>query len=349
MTNKLPVVGKRYRELHNFNEWECSDLIIENEQSETGFAIMTALHNKTKRKVFNLNNYFFRFFEELPEDEAETKPTIKENLQVELSPEVKKAMGELKKADNWFRNNASITLPEHCFKLSNTAFCLLNALDKQFTDKEKLLTDREVLSEKPVNNDKILPSGKKKCQAEPKRIGCNYCGDEIVGDIMTQNGCCSVKCSIGLENKVQEQWDNMPIDENKKKNYWEEDNDFCPFDEALKEIKGKEKFILDSIYYDKQGLPVSIYKKEEEIDRIKMEKLREYFKEKYKSYETQPDENGSFKHIDGIEEETQDLMKESMKPNKETLKSFSDYEKGVGLTKYDSVEELFDDLEGKNS
>lgn len=42
-------------------------------------------------------------------------------------------------------------------------------------------------------------------------------------------------------------------------------------------------------------------------------------------------------------------MKENIEPNKETLKSFSDYEKGVGLTKYDSVEELFDDLEGKNS
>lgn len=113
----------------------------------------------------------------------------------------------------------------------------------------------------------------------------------------------------------------------------------------VKKEEVKEKFILDSIYYDKQGLPVSIYKKEEEIDRIKMEKLREYFKEKYKSYETQPDENGSFKHIDGIEEETQDLMKESMKPNKETLKSFSDYEKGIGLTKHDSVKELFEDLE----
>jgi hypothetical protein len=391
MTNKLPVVGKRYKAKHNNKIFTAVTYLGADLDVSVRMCCNNDLLSDFTYRPKNDN--FDKFFEELPEDEAETKPetqsydseSIKKDqmdkamqsindLRVyregynkgwnecleevkkqmpnhisELSPEVKEAMEELKKADNWFRNNASITLPEHCFKLSNTAFCLLNALDKQFTDKEKLLTDREVLSEKPVNNDKILPSGKKKCQAEPKRIGCNYCGDEIVGDIMTQNGCCSVKCSIGLENKVQEQWDNMPIDENKKKNYWEEDNDFCPFDEALKEIKGKEKFILDSIYYDKQGLPVSIYKKEEEIDQIKMEKLREYFKEKYKSYETQPDENGSFKHIDGIEEETQDLMKESMKPNKETLKSFSDYEKGVGLTKYDSVEELFDDLEGKNS
>lgn len=39
----------------------------------------------------------------------------------------------------------------------------------------------------------------------------------------------------------------------------------------------------------------------------------------------------------------------SKTPNEETLKSFSDYENKDGLTKYDSVEELFEDLEGKNS
>lgn len=35
---------------------------------------------------------------------------------------------------------------------------------------------------------------------------------------------------------------------------------------------------------------------------------------------------------------------DKIEPNEETLKSFSDYEKGVGLTENDSVEELFEDL-----
>ncbi|WP_252176519.1 type II toxin-antitoxin system RelB/DinJ family antitoxin [Endozoicomonas sp. 4G] len=32
-------------------------------------------------------------------------------------------------------------------------------------------------------------------------------------------------------------------------------------------------------------------------------------------------------------------------PNEETLKAFKDADKGVGLTRYDSMEEMFDDLD----
>lgn len=241
MTNKLPVVGKRYRELHNFNEWECSDLIIENEQSETGFAIMTALHNKTKRKVFNLNNYFFRFFEELPEDEAET---IKEEIKLPV-------VGQRYKV----KENSLLGRDKDCLGIWEVDYFRFN--------NEQICFRRSAKS--PMSSVMAI--------------------------------------------YAREFWDyfeELPEDKAETK------LDATSESVAVKKEEVKQKFILDSIYYDKQGLPVSIYKKEEEIDRIKMEKLREYFKEKYKSYETQPDENGSFKHIDGAEEETQDLMKKDI-------------------------------------
>lgn len=225
MTNKLPVVGKRYRLLHYYPKdtfllsWEE---LPEDEaetkpetQSYDSESIKKDQMDKAMQSINDLRVYREGYNKGWNECLEEVKKQMPNHIS-ELSPEVKEAMEELKKADNWFRNNASITLPEHCFKLSNTAFCLLNALDKQFS----------------------------------------------------LNG-----------------------------------------------------------YFE--GLPPS----REAIERSK----------------AQPDENGSFKDIDGAEELSQELMKENIEPNKETLKSFSDYEKGVGLTKYDSVEELFDDLEGKNS
>ena len=129
MTNKLPIVGKRYRFKHYKTPYpEVEVLAITN-----SYAVYLGKDKHGFDAVGHCGKLvFLQDYEELPEDKAETKPAIKENLTLELSPEVKEAMEELKKADNWFRNNASITLPEHCFKLSNAAFYLLNALDKKF-------------------------------------------------------------------------------------------------------------------------------------------------------------------------------------------------------------------------
>lgn len=171
MTNKLPVVGKRYRNI--ISKSECLLVFISKEQKQC----VIDLGREQGGLMIRWFDTFADDFEELPEDkailpepsnqinweerkkdieeyfsrkvitvtwgkEAETKPTIKENLQVELNPEVKEAMEELKKILIKESNSMFFTVhqSEHtteilrltCHAFSDKAKTLLNALDKQF-------------------------------------------------------------------------------------------------------------------------------------------------------------------------------------------------------------------------
>ena len=97
MTNKLPIVGKRYRFKHYKTPYpEVEVLAITN-----SYAVYLGKDKHGFDAVGHCGKLvFLQDYEELPEDKAETKPAIKENLTLELSPEVKEAMEELKKAEH---------------------------------------------------------------------------------------------------------------------------------------------------------------------------------------------------------------------------------------------------------
>lgn len=169
MTNKLPVVGRRY-------VWKHADSTILIDKIHDDGEIVYKVGKGYLSSVEGEN--FWDYFEELPEDKtdlpkpsnqinweerkkdieeyfsrkgitvtwekekAETKPTIKENLQVGLSPEVKEAIEELKKilikeSDSMFftvhqSEHTTEVLRLTCHAFSDKAKKLLNALDKQF-------------------------------------------------------------------------------------------------------------------------------------------------------------------------------------------------------------------------
>lgn len=126
MTNKLPVVGKRYKAKHNNKIFTAVTYLGADLDVSVRMCCNNDLLSDFTYRPKNDN--FDKFFEELPEDEAETKP---ETQSLELSPEVKEAMEELKKE--------SLHIPfgdlkdYHYNKLKQDAETLLNALDKQFS------------------------------------------------------------------------------------------------------------------------------------------------------------------------------------------------------------------------
>ncbi len=144
MTNKLPVVGKRYKRIPSYEDQK--EIIYKvlrvgcNTFGSTHYLVEE--EGDPESAHFVLEYDFFELFEELPKDKAETKPTIKENLQVELNPEVKEAMEGLRKI--LIKENDSMFFTVHqseyttevlrltCHAFNDKAIKLLNALDKQF-------------------------------------------------------------------------------------------------------------------------------------------------------------------------------------------------------------------------
>lgn len=251
MTNKLPVVGKRYKAKHNNKIFTAVTYLGADLDVSVRMCCNNDLLSDFTYRPKNDN--FDKFFEELPEDEAETKP------------------------------------------------------ETQSYDSESIKKDQMNKAMQSINDLRVYREGYNK--------GWNECLEEVKKQMPNHIS--------ELSPEVKE-----AMEELKKALSW------GTIEQRANWVDLTARNLLNTL--DKQfkvnETSESVAVKEEEI------------KEKI-----QPDENGSFKDIDGAEELSQELMKENIEPNKETLKSFSDYRKGVGLTKYDSVEELFDDLEGKNS
>lgn len=119
--------------------------------------------------------------------------------------------------------------------------------------------------------------------------------------------------------------------------------------EAMEELKGISlKAALSSIYYHEQ------YKEmRNKVDNLLNALDKQFANNKIQAEEVADNkiewfENEPFSP-EFIQEYKEKLGRcpvtgDKIEPNEETLKSFSDYEKGVGLTENDSVEELFEDL-----
>lgn len=159
MTNKLPVVGKRYKCIKGYHKG--SEYFLEKAATigtasgkikyflsdYPGFKYY--FHESEREDITNEN--FWNYFEELPEDKAETKPETQDH---ELSPEVKEAMEELNKRIFWnnYRSsdfpNAKFDYERMCDETTKKAQNLLNALDKQFkineTSKSVDVKEKEV-------------------------------------------------------------------------------------------------------------------------------------------------------------------------------------------------------------
>lgn len=124
MTNKLPVVGNQYKnkitkDIYKAFKHKARENCYFMENQSQGWDLVVPLHD------------FFIEFEELPEDKAETKPTIKENLTLELSPEVKEAIEKLK-GISLKATLSNIYYHEQYKEMRDKVDNLLNALDKQF-------------------------------------------------------------------------------------------------------------------------------------------------------------------------------------------------------------------------
>lgn len=90
MTNKLPVVGKTYKCTQRGLWWHKESLVCGVYQNKVWIDMCYG----NNQEIISLEA-FFRSHEEFPKDKAETKPTIKENLQVGLNNEVKEAVWQL--------------------------------------------------------------------------------------------------------------------------------------------------------------------------------------------------------------------------------------------------------------
>lgn len=125
MTNKLPVVGKKYRDKIHHIVFKVDNII-------DGKLYYTMDGRKLIANMPILIEHW-NYFEELPEDKAEIKPTIKENLTLGLSSEVREAMEGLRSLHfpACQLMTASIAI-EELNKFRLTSLNLLNALDKQF-------------------------------------------------------------------------------------------------------------------------------------------------------------------------------------------------------------------------
>jgi hypothetical protein len=157
MTNKLPVVGKRYR-LRNYK----AEVINVDSEGVT--------YLQGDKEYWDFLDDFRDYFEELPEDKAETKPETKSHISVdfakegsdktfytfvknaELSPEVKEAIIKAKRELNKDRFTSYLVLSDF-LKIEAVLSNLLNALDKQFMSKEedKIDTRQEHLDSIKVN------------------------------------------------------------------------------------------------------------------------------------------------------------------------------------------------------
>ena len=148
MTNKLPVVGNRYRATESNKLVLNKDIpLICDEVSEGRVIIGKGINGGYL--VWPVKD-FFEDFEELPEDKAATKP---ETQSPELSPEVKEAMERLEREVRIkisggmrpikFGEYSPITFIKEYRSLLERAKYLLNALGKQFNQASESVDVKE--------------------------------------------------------------------------------------------------------------------------------------------------------------------------------------------------------------
>jgi hypothetical protein len=164
MTNKLPVVGRVYQHKTLLGNFKCTKVELVNNYSEFVFAM--------KRDFADFAREYsakeISDFEELPENEAETKPKTQNHIS-ELSLEVKEAMEGLRKAVKRVDHCGLMLRGEDLYDLSQN---LLNALDKQFS---KTSEAAEKLAE-PETKTSIFSRDKQ--QENPVLL--SYTGDGVI-------------------------------------------------------------------------------------------------------------------------------------------------------------------------
>lgn len=156
MTNKLPVVGKRYRLCVGINDLDRVEYQFCEVKRLTDTAV-ECLVNGLQLHYYPKDTFLLAW-EELPEDKAETKPETQSHIS-ELSPEVKEAM-------EWLRDDIKAWIddvfgefiplsrikplePVPVYETLMMINDLLNALDKQFKVNEKEESIWKPVSELP--------------------------------------------------------------------------------------------------------------------------------------------------------------------------------------------------------
>lgn len=335
MTNKLPVVGKRYRDIASNDKYLCVSIFGEYKN----FVVLNRDENKrtpwTKELVYLPD--FFEFFEELPEDRAETKQsqrcecgykistggmflgscnstpcsrklnTEPRNAKIvgfddsskggepfyitkdDLSPEVKKAIEFLRLETNLFEKVGEVlderlinTLKLHHKHLAIASKNLLNALDEQFA---YVLKPRK----KDALDDKIEESNKK-IKAKPLKA---------------------------QDLKVNETSESVDVKEKEVKE--KEEEFFYAAAGRLIEYQGKKYVALQQTNYLPNERPEDWLEGDysSRWSRHTKIKFRDVFaNNKIQAKEVvdnkiEPNENGSFKHLDNAEEISQDIIKKS--------------------------------------
>lgn len=128
MTNKLPVVGKRYKTKGRGLWWHKESEVC---GVYNGKVWIDMCYSDNNNKIMSLEQ-FYGSHEELPEDKAETKPEAQSHVS-ELSPEVKEAMKKLSEKFQWYGFARQWSEEKVCLAgIFDQANLLLNALDKQF-------------------------------------------------------------------------------------------------------------------------------------------------------------------------------------------------------------------------
>lgn len=247
MTNKLPVVGKKYRH-------KTFGKVVEFVgDREDGFFIAA---EKTLKHY--AENYFLENFEELPEDKAETINCG--NISCKYKSECDSNKRILPKNDQIYIRK---TRYARITNVDSEGVTYLEQDGKEFWDCFKDFLDffepveAETQPETQSHISELSPEVKEAMEELRREIA--LCGGGFNQSPQTE-----------LERKGMEIF------------YY---------------FLSKSQNLLNAL--DKQ---FKVNETSESVD-VKKEEVKE---------KIQPDENGSFKHIDGIEEETQDLMKKDI-------------------------------------
>lgn len=266
MTNKLPVVGKRYRHFYTKEEVRVRRII-----SYVDFESEPP-HTPLELGWFNQN------FEELPEDKAETKPETQSHIS-QLSPEVKEAMEELKKilikeSDSMFftvhqSEYTTEVLRLTCHAFNDKAKKLLNALDKQFKVNET--SEFVEVKGEEIKENKIYWSDEKlsKCGRFKIKTGTNSTFE--------------YKCNV--EDKEQSIWkpvseevDNQSIIFINKAGYarlaeaWNDKFYFIEGDAGGRDVRSH---MIDKTYYGKKFCTLTDFINDYEKLKERLKKLEE--------------------------------------------------------------------------
>lgn len=144
MTNKLPEIGKRYKEICSKHIIEVVFICEEEKQcvAKSGRGGLWVQHIPT----------FFEHFEELPGQPTSAK-IAQVNLQ--LSDEVKEAMEELNAEMDWSYDNSTRNWKDQCIGVTSAAQNLLKALDDSSIPKK----DDYGISEYTINSKEEKKTG----------------------------------------------------------------------------------------------------------------------------------------------------------------------------------------------